>query len=114
MAKNTGTGSRTGTVKARSQIRNPKTGAFVKRDETAGSAHKGEFMDVKQGGQRFKGIAEERAERRSTVERSTRAASAKKRSARSPAYPADSKRMGRAAVPTRQTPARKQSDALCC
>jgi hemerythrin superfamily protein len=112
MAKNTGTGSRTGTVKARTQLRNPKTGDFVKRDETPGSAHRGEFMDVKQDGLRFKGIAEEKDKRRSIVERSTRTASAKTSHARGAARPADGKRMGRAAVPVRQTPARKQSDAL--
>ena len=47
MAKNTGAGPRTTSVKARSQVRNPKTGDFVKRDEKPGSTHKGEFMDVK-------------------------------------------------------------------
>jgi hemerythrin-like domain-containing protein len=112
MAKNTGTGSRNGTVTARSQVRNPKTGDFVKRDETPGSARKGEFMDVKQDGQRFKGIAEEKDKRGSTAERSTQTASAKGSRARGPAKPANGKRIGRAAVLARQTPARKQSDAL--
>lgn len=113
MAKNTGIGSRTGTVRARSQVRNPKTGGFVKRDETPGSAHKGEFLDIKQDGQRFKGIAEERDKRRSTAERSTRTASAAERSrGRSSEKSTDDRRMRRGAEPAREVPARTQSDAL--
>ena len=59
MAKNTGSGSRTGAVTGRTQVKNPTTGDFVKRDETPGSAHKGEFMDVKEDGKPFKGVAKE-------------------------------------------------------
>jgi hypothetical protein len=59
MAKNTGTGSRKGSVSGRSQVQNPVTGDFVKRDEGEGSDSKGRFMDVKQDGSKFKGIAVE-------------------------------------------------------
>ena len=58
MAKNTGEGSRTGSVTGRTQVQNPKTGDFVKRDESTGSG-KGKFMDVKQDGTKFKGVATE-------------------------------------------------------
>ena len=58
MAKNTGSGSRSGSVSGRTQVKNPVTGDFVKRDETDGSA-KGQFMDVKQDGTKFKGVAVE-------------------------------------------------------
>lgn len=59
MAKNTGEGSRTGAVTGRTQVENPKTGDFVKRNESDGSAKKGEFMDVKEDGKPFKGVAKE-------------------------------------------------------
>lgn len=59
MAKNTGKGSRTGSVSGRTQVQNPVTGDFVKRDESAGSGTKGKFMDVKQDGTKFKGVAVE-------------------------------------------------------
>ena len=59
MAKNTGTGSRTGAVTSRTQVENPKTGDFVKRDESKDGSHKGEFMDVKEDGKPFKGVAKE-------------------------------------------------------
>lgn len=59
MAKNTGTNSRTGAVTGRTQVKNPKTGDYVKRDESKGSLHKGEFMDVKEDGKPFKGVAKE-------------------------------------------------------
>ena len=58
MAKNTGEGSRKGAVSGRSQVKNPVTGNYVKRDETPG-AGKGEFMDVKSDGSKFKGVAVE-------------------------------------------------------
>ncbi|MDQ6627779.1 MAG: hypothetical protein M3Z29_04910 [Pseudomonadota bacterium] len=57
MAKNTGSGSRTGAVKERTQVKNPVTGDFVKRDDSPGG--KGKFMDVKQDGTKFKGVAVE-------------------------------------------------------
>ena len=65
VARNTGAGSRLGSVSGRTQIRNPKTGDFVKRDDGVKSPHKGEFMDVKEGGKRFKGVAAEPDGRRS-------------------------------------------------
>ena len=59
MAKNTGDGSRTGAVTGRTQVKNSQTGDYVKRDESEGSPHKGEFMGVKQDGKPFKGVAKE-------------------------------------------------------
>jgi hypothetical protein len=59
MAKNTGKGSRTGSVSGRTQVQNPVTGDYVKRDESAGSESKGRFLDVKQDGAKFKGVATE-------------------------------------------------------
>jgi hypothetical protein len=54
MAKNTGKGHRHGTVKGRTQTKNPKTGNYTKRNiET------GRFMDQKQGGEPFKGVRRE-------------------------------------------------------
>jgi len=50
-----GDGHRKGAVRDRSQVQNPKTGQWVKRD--AGS---GRFMDVKQDGKPFKGVRRER------------------------------------------------------
>ena len=58
MAKNTGEGSRKGAVAGRAQVKNPVSGTYVKRDESAG-AGKGEFMDVKSDGSKFKGVATE-------------------------------------------------------
>lgn len=57
MAKNTGKGSRTGSVSDRTQVKNPVTGDFVKRDDSAEG--KGRFMDGKQDGKPFKGVAVE-------------------------------------------------------
>ena len=59
MAKDTGNDSRKGAVKGRTQVQNPKTGDYVKRNETAGSRTKGQFMDNKEGGKPFKGVAKE-------------------------------------------------------
>lgn len=64
MAKDTGKGSRQGAVTGRTQVKNPKTGDFVKRDETKGSPTKGQFMGVKEDGKKFKGVAEETDKRR--------------------------------------------------
>jgi hypothetical protein len=50
-----GDGRRYGAVRNRSQVKNPLTGQWVKRD--AGS---GRFMDVKQDGKPFKGVRRER------------------------------------------------------
>ncbi len=46
---------RKGAVKERSQVLNPKTGRYVKRD-----AATGKFMDVKQDGTPFKGVRKEK------------------------------------------------------
>ena len=55
MAKNGTRGSgRIGSVRSRSQGRNPKTGLWTKRDTSSGR-----FMDVKQSGGAFKGVRRE-------------------------------------------------------
>ena len=59
MAKNTGEGYRKGSVNNRSQIQNPKTGQWVKRDTETGK-----FVDVKEDGEPFKGVAKEVDDRR--------------------------------------------------
>lgn len=59
MAKNTGDGSRIGSVKDRTQTQAPN-GNFVKRDTGTGR-----FMDQKSGGNPFKGVAKEKDGRRS-------------------------------------------------
>lgn len=64
MGTNTGKGSRKGSVRGRTQTKNPKTSDFVKRNETEGSKRKGEFMDVKEDGKKFKGVAREPDNRR--------------------------------------------------
>ena len=58
MAKDRGKGSREGAVKGRTQVKNPKTGDYAKRNETKGSKKAGEFMDNKKGGKPFKGVAQ--------------------------------------------------------
>lgn len=50
-----GDGHRNGAVRERSQVENPKTGQWVKRD-----ADNGRFMDVKQDGKPFKGVRREK------------------------------------------------------
>ena len=60
MAKNTGTGSRQGSINSRTQNQNPKTGNWTKRDTDTGR-----FNDVKQDGTPFKGVAKEVDGRRS-------------------------------------------------
>ncbi len=64
MAKDTGKGFRQGAVKGRTQSKNPVTRDWTKRDETAGSNTKGEIMDVKSDGKKFKGVAKEPDKRR--------------------------------------------------
>lgn len=54
MAKNTGNGYRRGAVDNRSQAYNPATEQWVKRN-----AETGQFMDVKQNGEPFKGVRKE-------------------------------------------------------
>ena len=49
-----GDGHRNGAVRNRSQVFNPKTEQWVKRDKETGR-----FMDVKQDGTPFKGVREE-------------------------------------------------------
>jgi hypothetical protein len=55
MAKNVRDGSRIGEVRQRSQIFNPGTKKWTKRD-----AESGQFKDVKQDGKPFKGVRRER------------------------------------------------------
>lgn len=50
-----GDGHRNGPVKGRSQVFNPKTEQWVKRDKSTGR-----FMDVKQDGTPFKGVTKEK------------------------------------------------------
>ena len=57
MAKNkpTGDGHRVGAVKERSQVQNPKTRNWTKRNTTTG-----QFMAVKVDGTKFKGVRREK------------------------------------------------------
>ncbi|WP_170324223.1 hypothetical protein [Polaribacter vadi] len=50
-----GDNRRHGAVKGRSQVLNPKTNLYVKRD-----AETGKFMDVKTTGGKFKGVRKEK------------------------------------------------------
>ncbi len=56
MAKNTGYDSRIAAVTGRTQVQNPTTGDWTKRNESAGDSHKGEFMEAKKDGTPFKGV----------------------------------------------------------
>ncbi len=49
-----GDGHRNGAVRSRSQVQNPATGQWVKRD-----ADTGKFMDVKKDGTPFKSVRKE-------------------------------------------------------
>ena len=51
----TGDGRRKGAVRQRSQVKNPKTGIYTKRDSKTGR-----FMDGKADGTPFKGVRKER------------------------------------------------------
>lgn len=53
--KPTGDNARKGAVKQRSQVLNPKTNLYVKRN-----AETGRFMDVKTSGGKFKGVRKEK------------------------------------------------------
>ena len=53
--KPTGDNARKGAVKKRSQVQNPKTELWTKRD-----AETGRFMDVKTSGGKFKGVRKEK------------------------------------------------------
>ncbi|MGE0673263.1 MAG: hypothetical protein AB7O64_09420 [Methylibium sp.] len=57
MAKNApiGDNARRGTVRDRSQVFNPSTQTWTKRD-----SNDGQFMDQKKGGDPFKGVRKER------------------------------------------------------
>lgn len=57
MAKNgkSGDNRRHGAVRGRSQVRNPKTNRWVKRDKTTGR-----FMDGKSDDKPFKGVRKEK------------------------------------------------------
>lgn len=55
MAKNTGEGFRQGEVRRRSQLPNPKTEGFTKRDTDTG-----QFMAGKEGPKPFKGVRKEK------------------------------------------------------
>ena len=50
-----GDGHRNGAVKGHSQILNPKTGLYTKRN-----TENGQFMDVKTTGGKFKGVRKEK------------------------------------------------------
>lgn len=67
MAENTGSGSRKGAIKGRTQTDNPKTEQWVERDEERGSSTKGQFKNVKEDGEPFKGVAKEPDKRRRQI-----------------------------------------------
>ena len=64
MAKNTGEGHRNGFGGRPYPGRETPRPTSVKRNRDHGSENEGEFMDVKQDGQKFKGVAEEPDKRR--------------------------------------------------
>ena len=64
MARNTGDDHRIGSVDDRSQVKNPATGKWTKRNREDGSDEAGQFMDVKSDGEPFKGVAKETDGRR--------------------------------------------------
>ena len=64
MAKDTGEDSRKGAVTARTQVKNTKTGDYTKRNEAPEGKDRGKFMDVKEDGKPFKGVAKEPDNRR--------------------------------------------------
>ena len=59
-----GKGFRKGSVDERTQVENPKTDDWVKRNQDPNSENEGEFMDNKQDGKPFKGVAKEPDDRR--------------------------------------------------
>ena len=65
MAKNTGEDHRIGSVDDRTQVKNPATGHWTKRNREEGAEGEGQFMDVKSDGEPFKGVAKEPDGRRS-------------------------------------------------
>jgi hypothetical protein len=64
MARNTGDDHRDGAVDDRTQGKNPHTGNYTKRNRDEGSPDDGKYMDVKQDGEKFKGVAKEPDRRR--------------------------------------------------
>lgn len=64
MAKDTGEGYRKGAVTNRSQVKNPQTGDWTKRNENKAGEKTGEFMAGKKDGKPFKGVAKEPDKRR--------------------------------------------------
>jgi hypothetical protein len=64
MAINTGEDYRKGAVKERTQVENPRGEQWTKRDETPDSEKRGEFMEKKESGEPFKGVAKEKDDRR--------------------------------------------------
>ena len=64
MARNTNDDHRIGSVEDRTQVHNPATGKWTKRNREEGSPEAGQFMDVKSDGEPFKGVAREPDERR--------------------------------------------------
>ncbi len=60
MAKNTGEDFRKGSVTNRTQVHNPKTDTWVKRDTETGK-----FIEQKSNGTPFKGVSKEKDGRRS-------------------------------------------------
>ncbi|MBF0612821.1 MAG: hypothetical protein HQL55_16990 [Magnetococcales bacterium] len=59
MATNTGQNHRKGSVKDRTQVQNPINGNYTKRNTKTGL-----FIDQKQDGKPFKGVAEEPDDRK--------------------------------------------------
>lgn len=59
MAKNTGEGYRKGSVNDRTQVHNPQNDTWTKRDTETGK-----FIDQKEDGKPFKGVAKEKDDRR--------------------------------------------------
>jgi hypothetical protein len=55
VARNTGRNSRIGAVKGRSQVQNPRTGSWTKRNTTDGR-----FLDVKETPGAYKGVRREK------------------------------------------------------
>lgn len=64
VSEHAGSYGRKGSVKGRTQSENPVTKDWTNGNETPGRKHKGEFMDVKSDGKKFKGVAKEPDKRR--------------------------------------------------
>jgi hypothetical protein len=55
MAENTGKGYRKGAVSKRTQVKNPKTGLWTKRDSSTG-----QFVATRKSGGNFKGVRKQK------------------------------------------------------